>query len=142
MRRRLPPLPRPAPRRRLAARNREGAAPIGYALLARPDLPGVPPDGDDLELKRIYVFSRFHGSGAAAALLEPVLARAEAGGAARLLLGVYAGNGRAIAFYRKSGFEPVGRRRFTVGDRAYDDVVLARPLTAAAPRQQPEPAWT
>lgn len=48
--------------------------------------------------------------------------------APRLLLGVFAGNARARAFYGRHGFRPVGERRFAVGDRAYDDVVLARPL--------------
>jgi ribosomal protein S18 acetylase RimI-like enzyme len=50
------------------------------------------------------------------------------GRAERLLLGVYAGNTRAIRFYQKQGFEQIGDRRFQVGDRFYDDIVLAKPL--------------
>ena len=48
----------------------------------------------------------------------------------RLLLGVYRGNHRAIAFYRKSGFEQIAERRFEIGGTFYDDIVLARPLAA------------
>jgi ribosomal protein S18 acetylase RimI-like enzyme len=101
-----------------------GAAPVGFAQLARPDLPDAR-DGD-IELKRIYLLSRFHGTGAGAALMAAAVDGA--GGHARLLLGVYEHNARAIAFYRKHGFEPVGERRFEVGGHWFDDLVLARPL--------------
>ena len=101
-----------------------GGAPIGFALLARPDLPGQ--RAGDLELKRIYLLSRFHGGGAGAALMCAAADEALDQGAARLLLGVYEHNRRAIAFYRKQGFEPVARRQFEVGGRPYDDIVLAR----------------
>lgn len=103
-----------------------GAAPVGFALLAAADLPGAL-DGD-VELKRIYALSRFHGAGIGAALMAAVLDAAK--GAKRLLLGVYAGNARAIAFYRKQGFEPIAERRFDIGGTLYDDLVLARTITA------------
>ena len=101
-----------------------GLAPVGYALSAEPDLPGAR-DGDR-ELKRIYSLSRFHGSGLGAALMAAAVEAAA--GHERLLLGVYARNARAIAFYRKQGFEPIGERRFDVGGKLYDDAVLARAL--------------
>lgn len=104
-----------------------GAAPIGFALLARADLPGGDP-AVDLELKRIYSLSRFHGTGLGPALMGTAV-DAAAGRAERLLLGVYAGNARALAFYRKQGFEPIGERRFRVGGRDYDDLVLAKRLS-------------
>jgi ribosomal protein S18 acetylase RimI-like enzyme len=53
-----------------------------------------------------------------------------ASGHRRLLLGVYAGNERALAFYRKQGFSDLGTRQFNVGGKLYDDLVLARPLAA------------
>ena len=106
-----------------------GNAPIGFALLTAADLPGA--REGDVELKRIYTLSRFHGRGIGAALMDAALDAAKAAkGAERLLLGVYAGNSRAIAFYRKQGFEPIGERRFDVGGTLYDDIVLAKPLTA------------
>ncbi len=99
-------------------------APVGFAQVMAPDLPGAL-EGD-VELKRIYLLSRFHGTGAGAALLSAAIGAAA--GHRRLLLGVYAHNGRAIAFYRKNGFELIGERRFDVGGQLFDDVVLARPL--------------
>ncbi|MCC6919573.1 MAG: GNAT family N-acetyltransferase, partial [Alphaproteobacteria bacterium] len=85
--------------------TRATGAPVGYAVLTPPDLPGMQPG--DLELKRIYFLARLHGSGAAAALIRDVIARAKARGAKRLLLDVYSKNERAIAFYRKYGFEKI-----------------------------------
>ena len=104
------------------------AAPIGFALMGRTDLPGSLADGTDIELKRIYALSRFHGSGLGAQLMACAVERAREMGAQRLLLGVYAGNERARAFYGKSGFERIAERRFRVGDRDYDDIVFARAL--------------
>ena len=101
-----------------------GGAPAGFALTTAPDLPGA--RHGDIELKRIYTLSRFHGLGIGAALMNAVLAASA--GFERVLLGVYAGNHRAIAFYRKHGFEQVATRKFDVGGTLYDDIVLARPL--------------
>jgi ribosomal protein S18 acetylase RimI-like enzyme len=101
-----------------------GSAPVGYALLCRPELEQAQPG--DIELKRIYLFSRFHGRGIAAALMDAVVAASA--GHARLLLGVKDDNHRALSFYRKHAFETIGTRRFDVGGKTYDDFVLARAL--------------
>ncbi|WP_447929563.1 N-acetyltransferase family protein [Sphingopyxis fribergensis] len=108
------------------AEAQPGGAPIGFALVGKPDLAAAL-EGD-IELKRIYSLSRFHGSGLGAALMKQVLEAAH--GHRRLLLGVYAQNERALAFYRKQGFADLGRRQFNVGGKLYDDLVLARPLAA------------
>jgi ribosomal protein S18 acetylase RimI-like enzyme len=104
----------------------EGGAPLGYALIGQPDLDAAQ-DGD-VELKRIYSLSRFHGSGMGAALMHAAV-QASAGHK-RLLLGVYHGNARALKFYEKQGFTQIGTRQFQVGPRLYDDYILARPLAA------------
>jgi ribosomal protein S18 acetylase RimI-like enzyme len=101
-----------------------GAAPIGYALACEPELSQAQPG--DWELKRIYVLTRFHGTGISAALIDAVIAAAE--DHKRLLLGVKNDNHRALRFYRKHGFAEVGTRAFQVGASLYDDLVLARPL--------------
>ncbi len=110
------------------AETATGAAPIGYGLVAPSSLPGTDPGGRDLELKRIYTLSRFHGAGLGSELMNQAVDYAVAQAAGRLLLGVYAHNERAIAFYRKNGFDQIGERRFAVGNREYDDVVLAKSL--------------
>ena len=108
------------------AEAQPGAAPVGFVLIGKPDLAAAR-DGD-IELKRIYSLSRFHGAGLGAALMKQALEAAR--GHRRLLLGVYAQNDRALAFYRKQGFADLGTRRFNVGGKLYDDLVLVRPLAA------------
>ncbi|MGH6743781.1 acetyltransferase (GNAT) family protein [Novosphingobium sp. PhB57] len=99
-----------------------GHAPVGYALLCRPELE-LAGEGD-LELKRIYLFSRFQGSMMAGTMMR-IVREAAATSHSRLLLGVKNDNHRALAFYAKHGFETIGTRTFDVGGKTYDDFVLA-----------------
>lgn len=108
-----------------------GAAPVGYAVLAPAALPVPDPRDDDLELKRIYLLGRVQGGGLGGRLMAEVVARARALGAGRLLLGVFAGNAQAQAFYARSGFVQLGRRSFDVGGVVYDDVVMGLALRDA-----------
>ena len=90
--------------------------------------PADPHDASDLEIKRIYLLSRFQGSGVGARLMAVALDAARAAGATRILLGVYGDNAAAIAFYARQGFTRAGVRKFLVGANTYDDLVLARAL--------------
>lgn len=103
-----------------------GHAPVGYALVCKPELDQAM-DGD-VELKRIYLLSRFQGTVIGSVLMRHVLETTHAEGFRRLLLGVKNDNHRALNFYAKNGFETIGSRSFDVGGTVYDDFVLARPL--------------
>ena len=115
-----------------------GGAPVGYALLTKPDFSPELIQPGDTELKRIYVFSRFYGSRTQAAgnpsrstsagqgLMDLAIAQAKDQGSLRLLLGVHRENARALAFYERNGFKPVGVRTFQVGPSVFDDLVLGR----------------
>lgn len=93
----------------------------GYAHLAlRPCL--VEPQPGDVDLCRFYVDVPHHGTGLAHLLLAEV--RHWAQGRGRLWLQAWTENGRALAFYRKSGFREVGETTFTVGTQVYRDLVL------------------
>jgi diamine N-acetyltransferase len=109
------------------AESEPGDAPVGYSMLSPPDLP-VALGPNDVELKRIYLLHRFHGSGVGAGLMAAAVESARQAGARRLLLGVYGQNVRALAFYARQGFVEAGVRKFRVGANEYDDVVLARDL--------------
>ena len=117
--------------------------PVGYAMVTAPDLPSFDVQPSDIELKRIYLFSRFRteatpvldpsgqpvpGLRAGQALLDAAVADARALGATRLLLGTHAGNERAIRFYERNGFAPAGSRTFHVGNQQCCDLILAKPL--------------
>ena len=100
---------------------------VGYVMLGPPDLP-VPTGDGDLEIKRIYLLSRFQRGGVGARLMATALDAAKIAGARRVLLGVYGENASAIAFYARQGFAEAGVRKFQVGANTYDDLVLAKDL--------------
>ncbi|MEL6861197.1 MAG: GNAT family N-acetyltransferase [Pseudomonadota bacterium] len=98
-------------------------APIGYAVTSAVEAPTEGQPGD-IELKRIYVFSKYHGTGTGRELMMAALKHAREIGSKRMLLGTYDQNHRAVAFYQRAGFEKVGERRFPVGDQIFNDIVM------------------
>lgn len=116
--------------------------PLGYALVSfglpdgdaeRDVLHGATGgEGPYAELSKIYVHPDSQGSGVAGALMEASVAAAAALAAdhgcpgAPLWLGTNGENARAQAFYRKHGFDVVGRRTYEVGGVEHDDVVMLR----------------
>ena len=103
-------------------------APIAYLVLAAPQMPAGLVWQNDIELKRIYMFSRFQGSGLADELLKTALTEARGRQWKRMLVGAHAENLRALRFYARHGFAEIGRRSFRMGSTLYDDPVLSRPL--------------
>jgi molybdopterin-guanine dinucleotide biosynthesis protein A len=100
---------------------------VGWAHL-RPSSPGGRGQ-HPFEIRRFYIDARWHGTGAAAALLSAVLQQARAVGADAVWLGVWEHNRRAQAFYAKHGFAPVGRQPFQLGTDLQTDDVLLRPAS-------------
>ena len=100
--------------------------PVGYAVLSAASLPGTDPQ--DAELKRIYMLSRWHGTGMGRALYDAAEAEARARGAPRLVLSVYTRNNRAIRFYEKQGFDVIGEAIFAEFPVEFADNVMAKPL--------------
>lgn len=115
----------------------DGARLLGYALLAL----GAPEGAAEadavraasgrpapyVELSKIYVQPGVQGGGVAGALMRAACdAAAELGPGLPFWLGTNEQNLRAQAFYRKSGFEVVGKRTYVVGGLEHDDVVLLR----------------
>ena len=121
-----------------------GGAPVGYAMLTAPDLPSFDVQPGDIELKRIYLLSRFRSRqyapvlddaghplpnlGTAQALMDAAISDATSMGFQRLLLGTHENNRRAIAFYRRNGFAEVGTRTFQVGSQCCCDLIFGRAL--------------
>ncbi|HEU0044731.1 GNAT family N-acetyltransferase [Sphingomonas sp.] len=109
------------------AEHPDGGAPVGFTLLAPPDLPiGVGPD--DLELRRIYALATTYGTGLGWALMTRAIEDARGLGAKRLLLGMNKLNHRAHTFYERQGFAVIGERIFVVGDTPNQDFILARAI--------------
>lgn len=87
------------------------------------------------ELLRFYVSSEWLGRGIAHDVMPAVLATAADEGADVIWLGVWEENLRAIAFYRKYGFEVVGDHEFHLGEDIQRDLVMAVDIEA------PSDAW-
>ena len=77
-----------------------------------------------IELSRFYIDTRFHGKGAAQAMMAELKHRARALGAASLWLSVWQESPQAIRFYGKEGFRIAGRLIFMVGDDPKDDWLM------------------
>lgn len=104
---------------------------IGYAHVREP---AERPDGvrgvRPVEIARFYVEAGWHGRGVAQALMAACVAEARDRGGDVLWLQVWTRAPRPQAFYRRSGFQEVGRTTFRFGDRVDDDLVMARALEA------------
>lgn len=109
------------------AEHPDGAAPVGYTVLTTPAEVGETIPGD-LELRRIYTLDLTRRTGLGSMLMAQAIGDARALDARRLLLGVFAGNKRACAFYEGQGFTVVEARRFKVGATWHDDLVYARSI--------------
>ena len=96
---------------------------VAYAKLGPPSLP-FEPRGAPIELRQIYVLKQWQGQGAAAELMDWVLAEARRRGADELYLSVFTDNHRARRFYARYGFEEIGPYAFMVGTHADEDIVM------------------
>lgn len=103
----------------------------GFAQIKMGKAPDCVKGRAPIEIKRFYVEKSFHGRGVAQELMRAAEELGRAAGAKTIWLGVWEHNDRAIAFYRKHGFIPVGSQPFLVGTDLQTDLVLERPLQQA-----------
>jgi ribosomal protein S18 acetylase RimI-like enzyme len=104
-----------------------GMAPVGYAKLrAGDDPPGCITGLRPLELQRLYVEQRWLGRGVGDALMRGCLDEARRCSHRVLWLGVWEHNPRAIAFYRRWGFQDVGSHAFVLGREVQTDRLMQR----------------
>jgi diamine N-acetyltransferase len=97
---------------------------VAYVLLrfdaTSPMISGERP----VEIQRFYVDASHHGAGLAHQLMAHVVARAQAAGSTALWLGVWERNPRALAFYKKWGFDVVAEHIFRVGNDPQRDLIM------------------
>lgn len=105
---------------------------VGFALLdclacddeeVEPLLAGTHPS---YELSKLYVHPDAHGTGVARQLFDACQKEARVRGAASMWLTVWRENARALRFYEKNGFAPVGDRDYAVGDLVDHDFVCLK----------------
>lgn len=100
---------------------------VAYAQVRRNGKKPPCIDGNDtVEVQRFYADSSIRGAGVAQQLMQRALDAAVELGGRHAWLGVWQENERAVAFYRKAGFVPVGTTVYVVGsDHQTDHVMLA-----------------
>jgi ribosomal protein S18 acetylase RimI-like enzyme len=104
----------------------------GYAFLRFEHSPQGVALEHPVELVRFYVAREWHGRGIAQQLMAACAAEARRGGGRVLWLTVWQENARAIAFYRKSGFEIAGTAQFKLGSQLQDDHMMTLELGSVA----------
>src|SRR5262245_39174178 len=100
------------------------ATPVAFAKLYDGHVPDCVGGAAPIELERFYVDRQFHGQGIAQTLMQACFDRARQSGYKTVYLGVWENNHRAIAFYRKCGFDVVGSHAFQLGDEAQNDLLM------------------
>jgi ribosomal protein S18 acetylase RimI-like enzyme len=101
---------------------------LAYAQLRAAPAPACVRGAESVELVRFYVDDAWQGQGLAHVLMDHVLAAAAARDAQTVWLSVWQVNARAVAFYRRRGFQIIGVQTFHVGDDPQTDWVMARPI--------------
>lgn len=102
--------------------------PAGYAKIEVGSAPECVDLAEPVELVRLYALQEWLGAGVGGALMEASLDAARTLGGQSMWLGVWERNARAIAFYRKWGFEDVGQKTFVLGSDTQYDRVMVRSL--------------
>ncbi len=97
---------------------------IGYAKGGPVGVPVELGPRKSLELKQLYVRRDFHGQGVSHLLMSEFLRWARECEAVDAYVSCWSENYRALAFYRKYGFEEVGSYTFFVGDHQDDERIL------------------
>jgi len=85
------------------------------------------------EFRKLYVDPAYHGTGLSDALIQLALSIVGAEGPRPVWLSVFSENPRAIAFYKKWGFQIVGSQEFLVGTDSQKDFLMLRAIAAGSP---------
>ena len=111
-----------------------GGQPAGYARLRAGPAPACAMGKRPLEIVRFYALRAWIGRGVGPALMQASLDYAVQLGCDLVWLDVWEQNPRAIAFYRKWGFEVCGTQTFQLGSDLQTDLIMSRALgTETAP---------
>jgi ribosomal protein S18 acetylase RimI-like enzyme len=97
--------------------------PVGYLKLIL-DKPHEHISGKTIELEKIYVLKQYRGSQVGKQLMDHALVIAKQHQYEILFLGVWEENHRAVAFYKKYGFEVFATRTFKLGNNLCDDFIM------------------
>ena len=98
--------------------------PIGFAQLILESKADSLRGSKCMEVRRIYASQEYISKGVGKLLMQASIQEARQRGCDSLWLGVWERNPRAIAFYKKWGFNEVGTHTFHVGDDPQRDFIM------------------
>ncbi|MER3497963.1 MAG: GNAT family N-acetyltransferase [Chitinophagaceae bacterium] len=102
--------------------------PVGYLFLRSRTSYSAFERRSSLELARIYVDDAAKGTGVGTALMKTAIEQAKKLNKEILWLGVWEKNEKAIAFYKKWGFEKFGEHDFVLGNDVQNDWLMMKLL--------------
>ena len=100
----------------------------GYVKINYNDAQNDIKDKNALEIERIYVSAEHHGKYNGKQLLNLALAIAAEKQCAYVWLGVWDQNEKALAFYKRNGFEQFGTHDFWLGNDKQTDLLMKKGL--------------
>jgi ribosomal protein S18 acetylase RimI-like enzyme len=103
-----------------------GGVAAGYAMLRAGEPEECVEGAKPVELVRLYVSVEWLGRGVGEALMRACVDEARRAGHETIWLGVWEGNARAQAFYRKWNFRAVGGHVFQLGSDPQTDILMER----------------
>lgn len=101
---------------------------VGYAKLKKREKSEDLSEENTIEIERIYSSKDYLGKGVGKKLMEACLTLATQHGNKVIWLGVWEHNPRAIAFYKKWGFEEFGSHPFVLGKDVQTDLLMKKKL--------------
>ncbi|MET1260670.1 GNAT family N-acetyltransferase [Flagellimonas sp. DF-77] len=102
--------------------------PVGFAKLKLHSQAPFQAAVNSCQLQKIYVLRDFLALKIGTALQDRLLQKAKALGFENVWLSVLKSNERAIRFYHKNGFEPIGEHDFQIGSQGFDFSAMAKTL--------------
>jgi diamine N-acetyltransferase len=102
---------------------------IGYARVRNSEKPDGVGDGKAIEIEKLYADKKFLGRRVGYLLMSECLQYARDNNANWVWLGVWENNERAIAFYKRWGFEKFSDHVFMLGKDAQTDWLMKKSLT-------------
>lgn len=97
---------------------------VGYFKLGRQNNQALLNQNSHSEIERIYVDEKLQRGGIGKQMLDKIISLAKERKNEYIWLGVWQKNEKAIAFYKKNGFEILGITTFVLGDDPQDDFVM------------------
>ena len=105
-----------------------GNEPCGYARMRLNNKEHIMATENAIEIARIYALSSAIGKGVGSALMKYCIDMANQLNKRNIWLGVWEKNERAIAFYKRWGFEKFSEHRFLLGTDLQTDWLMKRAI--------------